>query len=185
MANKSDFKKIKQGDYLSETQYYKVVGILPDMIQVENERGFQFGIGHKIVEEGIFSAHQVTEERSVTRTELIEIFSKVGDTVFTVNFNKQPTARAINEAIESSNKGKILPIKDMKKLIKAAFEGEERTLTGYLIKVETGFGRSSVIDLAADRGESTADWDSRIRQVDHRTLNWLIWKNVKYISRSK
>lgn len=182
MANKkSDFRQIKKGDFLSETQYYEVVGVNPSGIQVKNERGFEFGIQSGIVEEGIYSASQVLEEVQVTRTELIEIFSKVGDTVFTVCFNKQPTSESINEAIESANKGKILPIAELKKLVKAAYKGEERILTGYLVKVETGFGRSMVIDLEADTSKSTPEWDARLRQVDHRTLNWLISKNVKYI----
>lgn len=175
-----DTQKIQKENYLSETQYYKVVGKNPQSIQVVNERGLSFSIGNNIVSEGIFSADQFLTEEKVTRTELIEIFSKVGNTIFTVNFNKQPTASQINEAIESTNKGKILPIKDMKKLIKEAFKGEERTLVGYLINTETGFGRSTVIDLEADKG-SNPEYDGRLRQVDHRTLNWLIYKNVKYI----
>lgn len=179
MANKSDLKKVKAGNYMSETQYYKIDAVDSSGVQVTNERGFKFGIGGNIVEEGLYSAHQVNEIHKVTRTELIEIFSKVGDTVFTVCFNKQPKVADINEAIEGSNKGKILPVAEMKKNIKKAFEGEERILVGYLLTTETGFGRSNVIDLEAERG-SKPDWDGRMRQVDHRTLNWLIYKGVKY-----
>ncbi len=177
---KSSFSDLEIGNFLSETQYYKIVSKNGAEIKVENERGFKFSIGKDIVEEGIYSAHQYNKEIQLTRKELIEKFAKVGDTVFTVCFNKQPTANAINEAIESANKGKILAIKELKKIVKDAYKGEERILTGYLIKTETGFGRSTVIDLEADRGDNT-DWDGRIRQVDHRTLNWLIFKNVKYI----
>ena len=183
MEQKSVFAQIKPGDKLSETQYYMVVDVLPGTgVRVRNERNFEFTISAKIVEEGIYSAAQFIETKEVTRTELIEIFSHVGDTVFTVNFNKQATAKAVNEAIESTNKGKILPIKEMKKIIKDAFDGEERTLVGYLISTETGFGRSLVIDLEEQRGDKP-DWDARLRQVDHRTLNWLISKNIKYTVR--
>lgn len=181
MANKSIFNQIEVDDFLSETQYYKVVSKTATSATVKNERGFQLTISDGIIAEGIYTANQILETKEVTRTQLIEIFSQAGDTVFTVNYNKQPKAEDINDAIESANKGKILPIKDLKALVKNAYKGEERTLVGYLIKVETGFGRSMVIDLEADASKSTADWDSRIRQVDHRTLNWLIWKNVKYI----
>ena len=177
---KSDVRKLRQGDMLSETQYYEVRRVTPTDIDVINERGYEFSIGHGIVQEGIYSASQFVEEKLVTRTELIEIFSKVGDTVFEVGYNKQPKASDINDAIEGSNKGKILPIAEMKKNIKKAFEGEERVLVGYLISIETGFGRSMVIDLQADKSKSTVDWDSRIRQVDHRTLKYLIHKNIKY-----
>lgn len=177
---KSRFSDIKEGDKLSETQYYEVIDKGYNDIRVRNERGFEFSISAKIVEEGMYAANQFDPEVTVTRTELIELFNAVGDTVFTVCFNKQPSSESINEAIESANKGKIIPIKDLKKLVKEAYKGEERILTGYLIKNETGFGRSMVIDLEADTTKSTPEWDARIRQVDHRTLNWLIHKNVKY-----
>lgn len=180
MANKSDFLRVKEGSYLSETQYYKVSRITGLSAEVVNERGFPLTISGGIIAEGMYTADQYSEVKDVTRTELIGIFNSVGDTIFTVNYHKQPSADSINDAIESANRGKILPIKEMKKLIKDAYKGEERTLVGYLIKNETGFGRSMVIDLEADTSKSTKDWDSRIRQVDHRTLNWLIWKNVKY-----
>jgi len=183
MNKKSSFKELRTGDFLSETQYYEVKRINPDGITVVNERGFEFNIGANIVEEGIYSASQFNANsiKEVTRTELIEIFSAVGDTVFQVCFNKQPKASDINDAIESANKGKIIPIAQLKKIVKDAYKGEERVLTGYLISIETGFGRSMVIDLEADKSKSTPDWDARIRQVDHRSLNWLIHKNIKYI----
>ena len=179
-SNKSQFSNIPTGSYLSETQYYKVIENTPTSIRVQNERGFEFTIGKNIVEEGIYTAHQYKEEKQITRTELISIFSSIGDTVFTVCFNKQPTVEAINSAIESANKGKIIPIKELKKIVKEAYKGEERILRGYLVQVETGFGRSMVIDLEADKG-TRPDYDGRLRQVDHRTLKWLIYKNVKYI----
>lgn len=181
--NKCQKSKIKEGSFLSEIQYYRVGKINLMGLQVTNERGFSFEVSTLIVEEGMYSADQFDSTLEVTRTELIEVFGQVRNTVFTVCFNKQSTASNINEAIESTNKGKILPIKDMKKLIKDAFKGEERVLIGYLVKTETGFGRSTVIDLEQNRGEKP-DWDARLRQVDHRTLNWLIFQNVKYIVKS-
>jgi hypothetical protein len=183
MEQKCSVGKIGIGSKLSETQYYTVIDVNVDNITVRNERGMEFNVSHAIVEEGMYSSDQYTldpeHELQVTRTELIEIFRKVGDTVFTVCFNKQPDAETINNAIESLNNGKILPIKEMKKVVKEAFKGEVRILTGYLIATETGFGRSMVIDLELIRGENPL-WDARIRQVDHRSLNWLIWKNTKY-----
>lgn len=180
MENKSSFKNTKVGDYLSEVQYYKVKEKIGNTLVVINERNFEFSISSQIIEEGIYNAGQFTVEKPVTRTELIEIFSSARDTVFTVSYHKQPKVEDINEAIELSNKGKILPIKDLKLLIKGAYKGVERVLVGYMVKVETGFGRSMVVDLEADRSKSTENWDSRLRQVDHRTLNWLIYRGVKY-----
>lgn len=181
MAKKSNANQLKEGQFLSETQYYKIKNIIGDIVEVENERGFTFSISKPIIEEGIFSADQFTEEVKVSRTELINIFTSVGDTVFTVCYHKQPKAEDVNEAIASANKGRIIPIAELQKVVKEAYKGEERVLTGYMVNVETGFGRSTVIDLEADKSKTTDNWDSRLRQVDHRTLNWLIYQNKKYI----
>jgi len=52
--------------------------------------------------------------------------------------------------------------------------GEERTLTGYRLNSENLLGRSNVIDLAVTTGHNQ-------RQIDHRTINWIILKNTKYV----
>lgn len=96
----TDTSKLSVGQYLSETQYYKIVNIVGPMVEVENERGFTFSINKNIIEEGIYTADQFTEEVKVSRTELINIFTNLGDTVFTVCFNKQPKPEDINDAIE-------------------------------------------------------------------------------------
>lgn len=44
----------------------------------------------------------------------------------------------------------------------------------HLVKVENNLGRSTVIDLRATT-------PSKFRQIDHRTVEWIIFKNVKYI----
>ena len=59
----------------------------------------------------------------------------------------------------------------MKELAKTVLVGEEKQLTGRLSRAEGKLGRSLVIEL------NTQGY----RQVDHRTLRWLIVDNVKYI----
>ena len=53
-------------------------------------------------------------------------------------------------------------------------DGSERTLRGRLIRPEPLLGRSMVEDL----DEPTSN---KLRQVDHRTINWLIVEGVKYV----
>lgn len=55
-------------------------------------------------------------------------------------------------------------------------DGEERILRGRLIRPEPLLGRSMVEDLDVDA-------DHKVRQVDHRTINWLIVDGVKYITK--
>lgn len=53
-------------------------------------------------------------------------------------------------------------------------DGSERVLRGRLVGAEPLLGRSMVEDLdVADK--------NRLRQVDHRTINWLVVDGVKYI----
>ena len=61
-------------------------------------------------------------------------------------------------------------MKDGKALAKEILCGKETTVIGHLSKTEGKLGRSLVIDLPS----------KGYRQVDHRTLKWLIIRNVKY-----
>jgi len=51
--------------------------------------------------------------------------------------------------------------------------GEKRTMIAHLLDTENHMGRSQVRDLLITFGNP-------LRQVDHRTINWLIVKGVKY-----
>lgn len=53
-------------------------------------------------------------------------------------------------------------------------DGTERVLRGRLIRPEPLLGRSMVEDL------DEADPKKRVRQVDHRTLKWLVVDGVRY-----
>lgn len=55
-------------------------------------------------------------------------------------------------------------------------DGSERVLRGRLIKPEPLLGRSMVEDL----DESATASKGRVRQVDHREINWLIVGGIKY-----
>lgn len=43
----------------------------------------------------------------------------------------------------------------------------------HLVKVENNLGRSTVIDLQAKT-------PNKFRQIDHRTIEWIIFRNVRY-----
>lgn len=181
-VKKVDFSKIKLGDYLFDIQYYKVVEVKLQSIAVINERGFASEIDRDIIEEGMYSASQYDFEKTVSRTEICEILEQAGNYVFTVNFNKQVREKDLKDKLLSAIKdenGELLSPSEMEKALKKvshdAIKGDPRTLVGYLLRVEPKMGRSSVIDLAYPLE------NNRIRLVDHRTINWLIIKNVKYI----
>lgn len=182
-APRTNVAKLAVGDYLSETQYYQVIEKSDKQVKVRNERGYEFFVGHSIVEEGMYSAKQFDKKVELSRTQVCEILENAGDSIFTVNFNKQlkdkDVVAEILAAIEEHG-GKSEVSKPLKTRINAAVKkgvkGELRTLIGYLVQTEPKMGRSQVIDLEAPPNQ-------RYRLVDHRTINWLILKNVKYVAK--
>lgn len=62
----------------------------------------------------------------------------------------------------------------MSAFAKGIIEGEECTMVCHLIKAESSLGRSTVIDL-------TTKHANKFRQVDHRSINYIIINNVKYV----
>jgi len=181
-SKRTDISKLKVGDHLSETQYYKVTEIQDGKVGLENERGLELRVTNRIIEEGMYSASQFGDTVTLSRTALCEVLENAGDSIFTVNFNKQLKEKDVVTEIMATidELGSDADTKTLTKKIRAAVKkgvgGQVRTLVGYMVKTEAKMGRSQVIDLEAPGKH-------RYRLVDHRTINWLILKNVKYTTK--
>lgn len=103
-------------------------------------------------------------------TELASILTLCRDTIFTVSFKKKVDISDIEQNLKKAN---FKDAKSIKTLTKQVTDGEDCIITGYLANIENNLGRSLVIDLHAF-GKNP------YRQVDHRTINWIIFKDVKY-----
>ena len=174
-------EKIKVGEYLAEIQYYQVVKVNPKTIKVVSDKGVESNIDKDLVLE-MYSASQYQIEKSITRTEVNNILANIGQQIFTINFNKQVKQDDIKNKLLTAIKdeeGNPLTYeqieKNLKTISKELNKGEERTLIGYLLEINNEMGRSSAIDLEIERGQN------RLRQIDHRTINYLIFKNTKYL----
>ncbi len=88
---------------------------------------------------------------------------------FQVCFNTKPSEKKIAENL-SEIKGKLKNAAALKELAKECMQGKESIQICRLSKAEGKLGRSLVIELASQG----------YRQVDHRTLKWIIINNVKY-----
>ena len=119
------------------------------------QRGLKITVTHRIVEEGMYSASQFTRTVELSRTGLCEVLEGAGDSIFTVNFNKQLKEKEVADEILAAiaDAGADADAKALAKKIKAAVKkgvgGELRTLVGYLVQTEARMGRSQVIDLEA------------------------------------
>jgi len=171
---KINVSDLSPGDKLSRLAYYEVVKKNDDDIIVKNENGFKFQISNGIVENEMFSSGQFNSTKKVSRTELVEILEKAGDTIFTTTFFKQSTEKRIKELLKQYD-GFSAKAKQRPTFCKTLLHGEHRTLVGYLLHTEPKMGRSQVVDLEVPKGTFNK------RLIDHRTLESIIIKNTKYI----
>lgn len=177
--------KYKKGEFLSRTSYMLVTGSDNTGLTVKNQKNLEWAIATNIVENECISASQFSKEEKKSKTEICEILESTKGTVFTVNYNKQVDKDKLKETLENlyPNKGKIISKddfdKNVKSILKSVETGEERTLVGYLKSTKTLFGRYQVIDLEVNFDPSIDN--NGDRQVDSKTINWLIFNDVKYI----
>ena len=92
--------------------------------------------------------------------------------MFTVRFKCQPNLDHVQEILEKTKYDDLKDGKALESLVKEAVEGRTVEMTCHLVKVENNLGRSTVIDL-------TAKTENKFRQVDHRTIEHIIYNNTK------
>lgn len=180
----TQFKQLKKGEVLSETQFYTVEKIAGDKVQLTNDFGQPIVVNSDYVNALLTSAVQVTESKNVTRTELATLFLTNPYVAMEANFNKQVKAlevvKEIMKAYESSTPKEMETA--VKKTVKQALEGEERIIRGRHTGHKDEFGRVTFIDMEIPN-EKKGDYDSRSRLVDPRTLNSLIIRGIKYVAK--
>lgn len=171
-AMKWDPKKLAIGNWFSEIQYYKYKHLASKKVYefthiAKNEEDYQISDDQVIQ---MFSSAQYNSEEAITRTQMVDILTNAKNSVFTITFRK----KLLNEEVEK----KLLDLKTASEMKSKEFAaslitGEKATLVCILTKSEPLLGRSLVIDLTRPYGKG-------FRQVDHRTVDELIIKNVKY-----
>lgn len=179
---KTNFKDLKPGTKLSESQYYSVEKIVGDKVQLKNGLGQNIVVDRGYVEDCLISGDQFSREERVTKTDVAKLFLENPNVVFTVSFNKQvkelDVVKEIMVSYESSTPKQMGDA--VKKSVKKALNGVERVLTGYHTGIQDDFGRISAIDMNIEKDPSK-DYNTALRLVDPRSINWLILKGIKYV----
>lgn len=182
------FKDLKVGEKLSETQYYSVVKVVGDEVQLKTDSGEDIILNKGYVESLLTSASQYEREEKLNRTDIINIFLKSPGVAMAVNYNKQVKEKDALEAMKSiyPNKGgKMLSevdyTKKAKEILSSVVVGEERTMIGRHYGSVNEFGRMPFIDMEKMKDPAKPDYDTRLSQVDPRTINWMIVRGTKYI----
>lgn len=174
---KCNTAELKVGDWVSRASYMRVVKNDAGGLEVQNEHGMTWSIGHHIVSAECFSTY-FRETREVNRTELSRLMrEEARDSIFVCSFLKAVTEDHVAELLATiADAPAAMDARRRKALAKDLMKGERRELTGYMLGVEESTGRFKVIDLKAE-GVGRA----RERQVDPRTLEWVVLRNIKYV----
>jgi hypothetical protein len=174
---------LKEGEKLARLSYLTVVKKTGNIITVKNEQDFKWDISIDILDNECTSATQFFALVKVSQSEMIEKLMEAGHNVFTANFNKKPDKKLALKKLQElypnkGIKGVGIAKRDdfnysVKKILDSVFDGEERIITCRINSIDKLRGRVTVIDL------ETSD-EHKLRQIDPRTLNWLIIKGIKY-----
>lgn len=181
----TEFKKLEVGNVLSETQYYTVEKIKGNNIQLGMDGGESIIVEKGYVEAFLSSANQFKSTEKKTKTELAELFINSPRIAMTVCFFKQDKPKTkkkykeelaaqaevvkndfLNNGISAIETALANPIKDYT-------PGELRAMIGRHYGVVDDLGRVTFVDMEIKSGMNT-------RQVDPRTIQYIIVDDVKY-----
>lgn len=191
-------KDFKVGEILSETAYYVVQKKVSngDVI-VNDELGNEITLSKAYVDSiDLPSADKFDSEEEKTATELSEICKSRPYAVMTVcNIpqGKEKTKKqlAIDRAAWAEEVGRVFMAKGASALeeyaskpVETKEKTEPRTFRGRWVGVPDTFGRVTFIDMEKPIPAEGA-YDSRVRQVDTRTIQWLVVDGVKYTLKKK
>lgn len=166
-------KKLAAGQWLSQTAYYCVQKVDGNTITVLNSHGNQLMVSKDILEQ-MESADHFKTQVVATMTQLVEVLEAAQDTIFTVVFKKQPKADELANELSTANIADFQNATKLSQFAKSVIEGATCQMTCYLVTLQNILGRSTVIDLNAKTAE-------KFRQIDHRTIESIILRNVKYV----
>jgi hypothetical protein len=182
---------VEPGSILSETSFYVVKEWRGDKCIVTDDFGHEISLGNRYVQEICTSADIWTTEEPKTMTELAEIFSNSSRMAMTVCFTTKPTEKTkkdyefekqckIDEILNASFSKTQSLVEDLiENPITRTIPGKTRIMKGRHYGHMDELGRIHFIDMEITKDPSK-DYDTRSRQVDPRTIQWLIVNKVKY-----
>ena len=185
-------KKLEKGSVLSETSFYVVDSVAKDHVVVIDEGGNSLKIGNKYVENVLNSADNFEEEQKKTMTELADIFVNSKGIAMTVAFYKKDTNKTAKAykaekeaAIEKITNAKVAEVPALlneliENPISKVIAGELRVMKGRHYGGMDDLGRIHFVDMELPKGTDAKGGDTRMRQVDPRTIQYVIVDNVKY-----
>ena len=158
--------KLAVGNWFSGTHYMKATKISGDDIEMSS-KDMDTVVSKDIAEKKMNAAGLFSSEEKLPVTKIGEILLRAGNTCFTVCFNTKIDEKAVKDRLAAATAAELT---NAKALSSEILKGKEVTIVGHLASTDGKLGRSLVIDLPT----------GTFKQVDHRTIKWLIFKDVKY-----
>lgn len=185
-------KNLKPGSILSETSFFKVKSIEKNDIIVTDDFGNDLKIGNAYAEKILNSADYFETEEKKTMTELADILKNNPRVAMTVAFYKKDvnkTQKAYKAEVEAAIKEvQEATVSKVEAILKNLIEnpiskvipGELRVMRGRHYGYVDDLGRIHFVDMEQEKG-SNPESDSRMRQIDPRTIQYIIVNGVKYL----
>ena len=168
-----DPKQLQVGDNFSCISYLNVTNIDGNKVTVKNHLGGSWFISKDLLVRDTWSADHFDKEVKCTMTDLSEILESSKDTIFKVSFRRKVDNKSVEQKLNEIKFADLKKNGQLQKLSKKILEGDSVEITGHLVRSEGALGRSLVIDLNAPKYNN-------FRQVDHRAIDYIIFRNVKY-----
>ncbi len=119
----------------------------------------------------MYNASVFAKEEKLALTKVAKILADANTACFTVCFLAKVDEKVVKEKLQNLTAADLQNKKKISEIAKELLTGKETVIVGRLANSVGKLGRSLVVDLPTQG----------FKQVDHRTLKWLIIKNVKYI----
>jgi hypothetical protein len=183
--------KLQRGAILSETSFYTVEEVQGSTVHVRTDDGQQVKIGTKYIEDICNSADQFSKSESLPITKLAELFINSPRVAMTVAFYKKAKAKTKTalkkEKEEMVTKIANAPVSKLESYVNELIEnpildvipGDLRVMKGRHYGQVDDMGRVHFVDMEQIKGSDSAR-DARMRQVDPRTIQYLIVDGIKY-----
>lgn len=184
------------GSILSETSFYVIEDFRNDKIIVRDDLGNKITMGEPYVKQICTSADLYDSEEKKTMSELADIFINSPRIAMTVAFFKKDAEKTktaynkeVSDAILKVQNAKVSEVEGLLKSlienpISRVIPGELRVMKGRHHGHVDELGRIHFVDMELPKDikltKEGVEYDTRKREVDPRTIQWLVVNKVKY-----
>lgn len=176
-----NYDNLETGKWVACITYEKIEKKDTNFLGVKPRDSPAYDVARNIVNNTYFSADHFEQEEKVSKTDLVEIMRSAGPQIMQIRFEKKVQPKSAAETLKTIADTDLQSFKSdskLKEIGKMVTTGPNRVVVGHLMPNDDArsvlaFGRSMVFDL--EKGRPV--------QVDHRTLQWVILRNVKYVAK--